>query len=83
MSKYKTPIFITLVLLILGGGGILLQVTKRQNDTEAWIHEGMRLYKQGKCPEAIAALYHASVNGDEFAIELLSGVSNSKKCSEG
>lgn len=80
MSKYKTIIFITLILFILGGGGILLQMSKSQNDTEVWIHEGMRFYEQGKCPEAIAALYHASVAGNGFAEKLMNAILKDELC---
>lgn len=40
----------------------------------------MKLYQEGRCAEAIAALYHASVNGDEFADDLLASVINSELC---
>lgn len=80
MFKNNKTIYIILSILLTSVAVILLQMPKSQNDTEAWIHEGMRLYEQGKCPEAIAALYHASVDGDEFAVGLLASVSNSAQC---
>ena len=71
------PLLLTVGVFILWS---LTKYTKQQNDTEAWVHRGMQFYEQGKCPEAIAALYHASVKGDLFADKLLGTVLGSKNC---
>ncbi|QQR82717.1 hypothetical protein IPJ70_01215 [Candidatus Campbellbacteria bacterium] len=80
-QKIQKPLIILLPLVVLVVA-IFVYKQRNKNDTEAWIYRGMSFYEEGKCTEAVAALYHASANGDKFADRLLSSVLNSEVCSK-
>ena len=49
-------------------------------DLEGWVHRGYAYMGLENCIEASANFYHASVNGNEEASQLLTYVSNSDIC---
>ena len=50
------------------------------DDLDGWVHRGFAFAGLGNCAESLSDFYHASINGNKDADNLLASVANSEVC---